>query len=198
MFGSRVSGGVGVGYLGDDGGDIDDPPPLRGDHLRKKYLAAIVCAGEIDSQHLLPETIRHLQKTRRRRHSRIVDQDLDCAKLICNLAFKGFYVLLVGYITSEGKGFASQAMDFFRYCIEGCLGATGDHHVAPLSGEGEGDGATDTAAASCNQDDFSSQSLILAHSSSAPFCAAGAATRFNLSEYSFSCFSTRPLTDEAG
>jgi hypothetical protein len=82
-----------VAHLPDDRGDVHDPPGPALDHVVKHRLGHEERAGEVDGDDLVPVLVGHLEDRLVRGDPRVVDEDVQPAVVLDDLADRAPAVL---------------------------------------------------------------------------------------------------------
>ncbi len=115
--------------------DVDDPSPFCLHHRRQEDFAAIVSAGQVYCQSLVPKIVRHVRKAYSPGDTGVVDENLHIAPARFYLFAETPHLISARDIIRQGKHLRAVFTYLFSRGVESVSVARGDHDPAVLPGQ---------------------------------------------------------------
>jgi hypothetical protein len=142
-----VGGEAAVGQAPHGRGDVDDGALAALEQRRRRQLRERVGGQHVELERRDHRLRRRVEEGARHAPAGVVHDHVEPAELAGGGIDEGAEVGLVVDVAGHDDGAAAEPLDLRRHLVELLLGASGEHHVGPCLGEGEGDGGPDPPAA---------------------------------------------------
>ncbi len=138
-LGSAISGHVKRADQAGNGRDIDDVSAFSGDHRGQRLMSTVHRAEIIDPDHVLDGLEISFDEGPAHPDSRVVDEDVDLAKIGYDLSDHTAHLFGVTHVTADHRRGRTEAAHFFQCIFQSWNGpaAAGDYCAARRQVDGQ-------------------------------------------------------------
>src|SRR5258706_8142996 len=139
--------------------DVDNSAPLRLKHCRQKRFAAIVGAGKIGGQGVIPLPIGHFRKTCRPGNAGIIDKNSYRTPALLDFLRQRLYLNSLSYVISDCENLAAISSNSVRHGLQFFAASRGDHDTIALAGKAAGERRAEPPTRARNENYFAGPSI---------------------------------------